>query len=609
MDPQLLQRFVAAGELPHFQSLMQQGSFRFLATSVPPLSPVAWANFITGMNPGGHGLFDFIHRDPQTMLPYLSTSKAEAPQRTVRLGNWVMPLSRGNLTLLRHGKSFWETLEAYGIPTTIFRVPSNFPPVGSDARSVSGMGTPDIQGTYGTFSFFTTEPADTYDDVSGGKVFPVAMVENQLHAKLSGPPNSFRVGNPLTSIDFTAIRDARHPVAKIQIQDHDILLKQGEWSPWINIDFTLMPLVERVSAMCRFYLKEVHPHFKLYVTPVNIDPCSPAMPISTPESYAQELCQCCGPFYTQGMPEDTKALSSNVLEDGEFLQQAHLVLEEHLRLYDYELQRFQTGVLFFYFGGVDLISHMFWRTMDPSHPLYDPTNPHRRAIVQAYRELDAVLGKALRKVDPETTLLVMSDHGFAPYYRSFHLNTWLKQEGYISLHETASDAEPELEHVNWAKTRAYGLGLYGLYINLQGREAMGTVPPTAAYDDLLDEISRKLLAVRDPATGQPVVARVYKAAEVYSGAHAQEAPDLIVGYHRGYRSSWETVLGQFPPGLIEDNTGKWSGDHSTAEQVPGVLLSNKPLRVTQPALYDLAPTILAEFGIPIQPGMIGQVLL
>jgi predicted AlkP superfamily phosphohydrolase/phosphomutase len=609
LDPQLLVRFVEAGKLPHFQALMRTGSFQPLATSIPPLSPVAWANFITGMNPGGHGLFDFIHRDPQTMVPYLSTTKTEPAKRTLRLGKWTIPLSQGKVTLLRQGKSFWETLEEHDIPTTIFRVPSNFPPAGTKVRSLSGMGTPDIQGTYGSFSFFTDEPMSKYKDVSGGEVFPVTVVQNRVTGKLFGPVNSFKKAAPRSSIGFTAILDPQNPVAKIQVQDHDILLNQGEWSPWINIDFTLVPFVQRVSAICRFYLKQVRPHFNLYVTPINMDPCSPAMPISTPQSYAQELCQCFGPFYTQGMPEDTKALSSGVLNDGEFLQQARIVLDERLQMFDYELERFKAGVLFFYFGSVDLLSHMFWRTMDPNHPAYDPTSPYRQVIEQTYQEMDAVLGNALEKIDSQTTLIVMSDHGFAPFYRTFNLNTWLKNEGYASLIDESDRGEKEfLRNVNWAKTRAYGLGLYGLYINLQGRESGGIVRPGAEQQALIEEIKRKLLAVRDSKTGQPVIARAYKTAEVYTGEYAKHAPDLIVGYNRGYRSSWETVLGKFPEGVLQDNTGKWSGDHCTAEQVPGVLLTNKPIRVSDPALYDLAPTVLAEFGIPKGDGMVGNSL-
>lgn len=610
LDPQLLLRFIGDGKLPNFQMLMESGSFQPLVTSTPPLSPVAWSSFLTGMNPGGHGIFDFIHRDPKTMIPYLSTSKTEPAKWTVSAGKWTIPLSKGNVALLRQGKSFWEILEEHDIPTTIFRVPSNFPPVGSDTRALSGMGTPDIQGTYGTFSFFTDELARRYEDVSGGgEVFPVTVRQNEVRAKLFGPLNTFKKGTPRSSIDFSVMIDPKNSVAKIRLQDHEIMLNQGEWSPWLNIKFTLVPFLQSVSGICRFYLKGVRPHFQLYATPINIDPCSPGMPISTPESYAHELCQCCGPFYTQGMPEDTKALSSGVLSDREFLEQARFVLDEHLRIFDYELNRFKAGVLFCYFGSVDQLSHMFWRAMDPRHPAYDPTSPYRRVIERTYQDMDKVLQKALATIGDQTTLIVMSDHGFAPFYRSFNLNTWLKKEGYISLiDESAQEKTELLQNIDWAKTRAYGLGLYGLYVNLRGREAAGIVRPGTEQQSLIEEIRKKLLAVTDPATTQRVIAKVHTAAEVYNGPHTKHAPDLIIGYNRGYRSSWESVIGKFPEGLLQDNTGKWSGDHSMAEHVPGVLLTNKKFKSLRPALYDLAPTILNEFDIPKEVNMVGNSL-
>ena len=202
LDPQILERLVKAGKLPNFKALMDSGDYRPLATSIPPLSPVAWANFITGMNPGGHGIFDFIHREPETMIPYLSTSRTEPPKRNLRLGSWVIPLSPGRVTLLRQGKAFWQILEERGIPTTIVRAPSNFPPVKSRERQLSGMGTPDLQGTYGIFSFFTDEPVKKYKIDSGGDVFQVRVVNHRARAKLLGPRNSFRVEAPQSAVDF-----------------------------------------------------------------------------------------------------------------------------------------------------------------------------------------------------------------------------------------------------------------------------------------------------------------------------------------------------------------------------------------------------------------------
>ncbi len=609
MDPQILKRLIREGKLPNFEHLMKTGDFSLLATSIPPQSPVAWSNFITGMNPGGHGIFDFIHRDPETMIPYLSTSKAEPSKKTINIGNWVIPLSGGKVTLLRHGKAFWEYLEEKGIPTTIFRVPANFPPVDTSmpVYQLSGMGTPDIQGTYGMFSFYTDEQIDKYGEISGGKIFPIQVIDNEIRAELAGPPNTLRKGSPQTFVDFTVFIDPENPVAKFVIQDHQIILKQGEWSDWIKVNFSIIPLFQNVSGICRLYLKEVRPHFKLYITPVNIDPSAPALPISTPEDYSEELYKEIGPFYTQGIPEDSKALSEKVLDDGEYIQQTSIVLDEELRMFEYELNRFKSGLLFFYFGRTDQLAHMFWRTMDPNHPAYDPQSKYRRVIEQTYIDMDGVLGKALKRLDGNTTLIVLSDHGFAPFYRAFNLNTWLKNEGYASL---TDDSEGDyLQNVDWTRTRAYGIGFNGLYLNLKGREKRGIVL-SEEKEALLDEISKKLLAIRDPKTGQQVITKVYKAEEVYTGAYVKDAPDLIIGYNRGYRSSWETVLGKFPKEVLRDNTGKWSGDHlMEAELVPGILLSNKKIKSEHPALYDLAPTILAELGIPKQEGMVGSNIL
>ncbi|MCH7519609.1 MAG: alkaline phosphatase family protein [Candidatus Dadabacteria bacterium] len=605
MDYELLKNLISKGKLPNFEKLSKDGDFKQLRTSVPPQSPVAWSNFITGMNPGGHGIFDFIHRDPETMFPYLSTSKTEQAQKTVTIGKWVIPISSGEVKLLRQGKAFWEYLTEENIPTTIFRVPANFPTISStNAKQISGMGTPDIQGTYGTFSYYTDDPPEDISDISGGQIIPVKVKNNIVTAKLPGPINTFKKNTPESKVKFKVFIDPENPVAKIVVNDQQIILKEGEWSNWVKIKYSLVPLIEDASGIVRFYVKELHPQFKMYVSPVNIDPSSPALPISTPEGYAKELANEIGLFYTQGIPEDTKALSEEVLTDNEFLDQTNIVISEQLRMLEYELDRFKSGLLFFYIGRVDQLSHMFWRTMDPKHPAYDSATKLRGVIEEAYIEMDGVLARLLEKVDDNTTIIVLSDHGFAPFYRAFNLNTWLNSKGYITL---TDDQEGEFfQNVDWNSTQAYGVGFNGLYLNLQGREKQGIVEPWEK-EELLSEISEQLLKIRDPKNGEQVVSKVYRANEVYSGPNLKDSPDLIVGYNIGYRASWETVLGGFPKETLRDNTEKWSGDHlMEADLVPGILLSNKKIISENPALYDLAPTILSEFDIPKQEGMIGN---
>ena len=610
MDPQLLKKFMAENKMPNFSALIEKGSFRLLTTSIPPQSPVAWSNLITGMNAGGHGIFDFIHRDPKTLQPYFSASRVEPPKHGIHLGNWVIPIGGGTAEQLRQGKAFWETLDDYGVPSTIFRMPSNFPPVKTKGRSLSGMGTPDLRGSYGTFSFYTDDPVTAAGVVEGGQIIPVRVEDSQVTAKLIGPDNTFRKGSPPTLEPFTVSIDPLEAVARFTVQDQKFVLREGEWSDWVHLEFQLIPFIGNVKGICRFYLKQVHPRFELYVSPININPADPALPLSTPKSYSRELAEEVGEFYTQGISEDTKALSAGVLDDKEYLEQARTVLAEHRQIFDAEFPKFHSGLFFFYFSSLDLNSHMFWRLIDPQHPEYDAAlaAQYGSALSEFYQQIDQVLGQVMQRVDDHTTVLVLSDHGFAPYNRSFNLNTWLLENGYITLNrEPNPDQSQAFANVDWSRTRAYGLGLNGLYLNLKGRERDGTVAPGASADALLVEIKEKLLGVRDPENNQAAITRVDRARDVYQGPHSAQGPDLLVGYNRGYRAGWQTILGNFPADVFENNTNPWSGDHCMDYTlVPGVLLSNRAIDTANPALTDIAPTIFAQFGIPQSGVMMGH---
>lgn len=609
MDPQLLKQYMVEGKMPNFSALAQKGSFRTLTTSIPPQSPVAWSNLITGMNAGGHGIFDFIHRDPQTMQPYFSTSRVEPPKHAIRMGNWIIPLGSGKAEQLRQGRAFWEILDDNGIPNTVIRIPANFPPVKAKGFTLAGMGTPDLRGSYGTFSFYTDDPMAAAGVVEGGQIIPVQVEESQVKASLIGPDNTFRKGSPPATEAFTVSIDPMEPVARIEVQSTKFVLREGEWSDWIHVEFQLIPFIGNVKGICRFYLKQAHPRFELYVSPINIDPADPALPISTPKSYSKDLSDEVGEFYTQGISEDTKALSAGVLNDGQYLEQARTVLAEHRAIFDREFPKFKKGVFFFYFSSLDLNSHMFWRLIDPDHPEYDATaaGQYGSALPEFYQQIDQVLGEVMAHLDDHTTLLVLSDHGFAPYNRSFNLNTWLANNGYIRLTTGVSESNEAFANVDWSHTRAYGLGLNGLYLNLRGRERAGIVEPGAQADQLLQELKNKLLAVHDPGNQQTVITRIDRASEVYQGPYSKQGPDLLVGYNRGYRAGWQTILGNFPTDALENNTNPWSGDHCMDYTlVPGVLLSNRPIDLSNPALTDIAPTIFAQFGIAQPKGMMGH---
>ena len=614
LDPDLLTKFMAEGKMPNFARLAEEGSFRHLTTSIPPQSPVAWSNVITGMNAGGHGIFDFIHRDPKTFQLYFSTSKVEGPKRSFHLGSWVIPLGSGSAEQLRHGKAFWEILDEQNVPNYVYRMPANFPPITAKGKTLSGMGTPDLRGTYGTFTFYTDDPTAAVGAIEGGEIVQVEVKNNRVATNLIGPDNTFRRNSPPSTEPFTVDVDPLEPVARIALQDQQLVLKEGEWSGWVPVEFQLVPLIGNVRGIFRFYLKQTHPRFQLYVSPINIDPESPALPISTPKSYSSDLAKQIGEFHTQGIAEDTKALTAGVLDDKEFLEQSHTVLAEHRRAFDVEFPKFHDGLFFFYFSSLDLNAHMMWRLTDPQSPAYDAAlaAQYGTALEEFYEQIDQVLGEVMPKVDENTTLLVLSDHGFAPYRHSFNLNTWLLNNGYITRKAGFSgDSSEPFADVDWSRTRAYGLGLNGLYLNIRGREREGIVESGAQADALLEEIRQKLLEVRDPKASSKedsqVITRIDFASEAYQGPYARSGPDALVGYNRGYRAGWKTILGAFPAEVLEDNTNAWSGDHCMDfTKVPGVLLSNRKIAAETPALTDIAPTILAEFGIAKTKDMMGQ---
>ena len=613
MDSHLFQGLLADGHRPAFQRLLSQGDFRSLGTSIPPQSPVAWSNFITGMDPGGHGIFDFMNRDAKTYIPVFSASETEESKKTLKIGNLVLPLSGGKVKLLRHGRAFWQVLEDHGIPSTIFKIPSNYPPAETKQRTLSGMGTPDILGTYGICNFYTTKSARAGQEMGGGaRIHEVYLIGNRVDAKLPGPVNSFKQDRPDTEVDFKVWVDPQNAVAKVSIQGQEFLLREKEWSDWKHVRFGLIP-TQSVGGICKFYMKEIRPDFKLYVTPVNVDPADPALPISTPDSYSRELAKRFGPFFTKGLPADTSALASGLLDEEEFLQLDDMILAEKDSLLDFELNRFESGVLFYYLSSTDQRQHMFWRFHDQNSPLYDPSLAARygNVIRDIYKAADRVLGEVMRRMDKDTVIMVMSDHGFNPFNRGFNLNTWLKENGYHTLINPWKDSNEDFfPNTDWGRTQAYNIGLNSLFLNLRGREGQGSVEPGPEADRLLREIADKLEKTVDPKTGERAIARAFIAKDVYHGPARDIGPDLVVGFNRGYRISWGSPTGKIAKDVFEDNKDKWSGDHMGApEIIPGILAMNRKIQAESPALYDLTPTVLKIFGIEPPQEMLGKAIL
>ena len=601
LDHGLVSQMLAEGKLPNIARLAKMGGFQPLLSAIPPQSPVAWSDFTTGQDAGGHGIFDFIHRDPKTMQAYLSTSRTDAPTWMLPLGNWQIPLSGGKVELLRRGQAFWEALERRGIHTEILRIPANFPPSGTASIELSGMGTPDLLGGYGTFTWITTDRlAFLGRQISGGVIERVENVDGLVHGQLTGPDNPLLRKPTKVVADVEVHIDPDQPFAKVVVGSEERLLREGEWSDWVKIAF---PLVETQSipAQVRFYLRHVRPELELYVSPLNLDPEAPALPISTPASFAGDLARATGRYYTQGMPENTGALAAGVLTPKEFLDQAALAGDEVIDQFHYMLSRFKSGLLFYYFGNSDLVSHMMWRPMDPQHPAYDAATDaaFAGAVRGVYEKLDGVVGYTLDHMGDNTLLVVMSDHGFTSWRRVFHLNAWLHQNGYLAVRDESLPAGMDFfQNVDFSRTRAYGLGLNGLYVNERDREREGIVAPEQR-DALIAAICAKLTSTIDPATGRPAIGHAYVREATYadSGERAK-GPDIVVGYAKGTRTSDESALGEVGREVLTDNTKPWSGDHCMdTPDVPGILATSRPLKRPVARLKDLAAALVAEFGI------------
>ncbi len=581
LDPRIIETMMDKGELPNFARLRQEGSYRHLDTANPSQSPVAWTAFSTGQNPGKNGIFDFIIRDPKTYGLNLSLSNVQGSKakRVIKT------------------KCFWQHISERKVPTVIISCPVTFPPDKVYGRMLSGMGVPDILGTEGTFTFYTTEPINKKKDI-GGTVFGVRR-SDVLQLDLIGPRVARGSNQENIKVPFKVFLSKGEDKITIEHNNRKFELEQGQWSDWQEVSFKI-DFFKKMKGIFKFYLVETRPEFKLYISPINFDPREPSFAISYPEDYTRELTENIGLFYTQGMPMDTWAVNEKRISEEPFLEQAREVFKEKQRMLDFELNRLENGVLFCYFESSDIIQHMFWRYTDKLHPLYEEnaSQEYKDIIRIWYMQMDDVLGKVLQKLGPEDTVLVLSDHGFDTFRRAVHVNSWLRKNKYLVLKDPGADSTSGLlQGIDWSKTRAYAIGFGAIYINQQGREAEGIVRPGEDSQVLKEEISARLTQWVDDKYASNVVNKVYKREEIFWGDYAVQSPDLYIGFNKGYRASWQTALGAVPKELIEDNLKKWSGSHLfDPKLIPGILFSNKKITRQDPSIYDITPTVLKTCG-------------
>ncbi|MDA3896800.1 MAG: alkaline phosphatase family protein [Desulfobacteraceae bacterium] len=610
LDPILTKKFMDEGKLPNLLKLSEQGSFSSLASTIPPISPVAWSSFQTCSNPGKHNIFDFLTRDLKTYEPKLSSVDIRPSRKTIKMGKYIFPLGKPDIRLLRKGIPFWKILGEHGIFSNVIRVPITFPPEQFNGLQLSAMCVPDLRGSQGTYSFYSSLNG-TGSERTGGEIHPVKKNGDTITGELTGPENPFRTDRKILKVPFTIclVDDVS---VDLKIDGVSYRLKKKSYTEWIKVGFKAAPGI-KVSGICKFLLINAVPEFEMYVSPINIDPEKPALKISHPAVYSTYFSKRIGPFATLGLAEDTWALNEKVLTDDTFLDQSLQIEKEREQMFFDALDKINHGFCICVFDGTDRIQHTFWRHIDKGHPANKrykkaPDNDPN-AIESVYRRMDDVVGKAMDRCDDKNTILmVISDHGFSSFRYGVDLNRWLEENGYLHVIETRR-SEKYLSAIDWSKTKAFAIGLAGIFINIKGRESQGIVSSGEEAALLRKEISQKLSALRFSADGERVVENVYNALDVYTGPYKTEAPDLIVGYRPGYRASWDTAIGKVTDRVFHENTKAWSGDHCIDHSfVPGVLFCNRPVNSENPRIIDIGPTVMDMFGISTPKNMDGKPL-
>jgi predicted AlkP superfamily phosphohydrolase/phosphomutase len=587
LSPVLVREMITEGELPEFRKLSEAGTMRDLETTCPGISPVAWSSFMTGVNPGRHGIFDFLMPDRKRYIALLSSVVTGTADRVVRLGPISFRKKTTFARLLRRSKPFWYYLRRYGIRSTVLRVPITYPPEPLDGHLLSGMCVPDIRGTQGSYTILSgTEPKES----TGGIWRPLTSAGNGVwRGSIPGPGTGAET--PTIGIEL------RHAGTKwtVKLQQQKLMLRPGVLSDWAHMTFRIGRA--RVRGISRFCLVRSDDPI-LYATAINVDPFSPVVPVSYPVHYSRYLSGLHGPFATLGLAEETWALNNAVLSEECFLDQAWSIFDERRRMFFDALERTGTGLVVCVFDTSDRIQHMFW-----SHGFGEGS-----AIRDMYRRMDELLGETMSKLGKRDRLIVMSDHGFTSFDTCVDFNRWLVEEGYLVLEDGVEGSDTSFHGVDWSRSRAYFMGLTGLFLNLKGRESKGIVEPGEEASALQKEITGKLLALLTE-DGMKVVRSVRSSEEVYNGPYRSEGPDMIIGTEKGFRAGWSSVTGGIGDRLLYPNEMHWNGDHChDSNLVPGILLTSWKHTAGKPSIMDIAPTVLGLLGLEAPEYMDGQPL-
>jgi len=548
-DPALFEDMAGKNVLPNLSKFVETGGYSRLEVCSPPQTEVSWTSIATGTDPGGHGVFDFVQRDPATYLAYVSI----LPMKKGVLGEQFVPPYIA--------RTLFEEAAALGYPATALWWPAMFParpelPV----NTIPGLGTPDIRGQLGVGTLFTTEDEQKHK-TAVVRLMPAGA--KRYTAFLEGPQVKDRTGARPVRLPVT-LEPIDDSSARLSIGEARLDLRLGMWSDIVELKFKAGTFFN-IHSITRVILTSLGGVVRFYLLPLQIHPLHSSWHYSSSKPFARNLWEKVGHYLTLGWPQDTTGLEDGCITDDQFLDLCGTIFERRKQIFFYLLDGFQEGVLASIFDDLDRIQHMFFH--------------NRRDVVDGwYRKLDAFVGEVDERLgggNGRHSYLILSDHGFTTFKYKVHLNRWLAGNGYLT--PGVDRAEGALSDVEWGRTQAYAVGLNSIYLNVAGREGRGIVD-AEGIEPLMADLQQKLQGWIGP-DGRPVIHRTRPKHEVYSGAYTRLGPDLVVGYAPNYRASSETGLGKIPAQMIEPNHDHWGADHCVdADIVPGVIFANRDLQ-------------------------------
>jgi predicted AlkP superfamily phosphohydrolase/phosphomutase len=664
-DHKLVTKLMAEGKLPNLSQLAALGGYSPLRPTIPAQTPVSWSTFSTGLSPGRTQIFDFLKRDPKTYRPEFAVASegkrkfllgssnrwavcgalallaflvgfflirwplkknalaAAIALIPMALGGWQgyrlgkqIPEELPTVTNNRQGTPFWEAAGKKGLKSVVMHVPVTFPAVDYDnGKLVSGLGVPDVRGRIGTPSYYTSDPFFAPRNKNEFSVELVRLDSNKgtIATEVFGPYNKLFKEPPVIKIPMklSVLPDG----TRVRIEpegSEPVTLKPGEWSPWVRFVFPFNSLV-KLRGIGRFHLISVSPEIQLYLSPINFDPVNlpPSVKISSPGPLAKSLADKFGLYKTMGWSIDTWSMSEEVIDEKIFLEDVSFTFLQYRKMMNGLLEDDDIDLFVQIYEYTDRVGHVMWRLLDPEHPAYNAEKAalYANSVERSYKQMDAIVGDAMKKLGKDDLMIVLSDHGFATWRRSVNYNTWLVENGFMAI-KGANGKQADLEmlfgqgefwaNVDWSKTKAYAMGLGEIYVNLEGREGKGIVKPGEEYDAVRAEIKKRLLELTDPKTGKKPVYGVYTREEAYGSFDPAVIPDIFVTNSDGYRVAWQSSLGVVTPDLFEDNNQVWSGDHCSVDPavVPGILFANRPFpKDKMPGIADVPATIYKALGV------------